>query len=130
MIQYFQVFEYFSQKEKKKPSSLEYSNISSSILILFKYSDTFQICPISILKLFQIRIRGKNIGNVHALYLPNPKHSKLIKDSKYNLIEIQQEWNSWKLREVWFDCFLFLFLLKIKNSDKNVFGWISVFIFS
>jgi len=25
------------------------------------------------------------------------------------------------IREVWFDCFIFLFLLKTKNDDKNVF---------
>jgi len=31
---------------------------------------------------------------------------------------------------VWFDCFLFLFSLKIKNGDENVFGWISIFMFS
>jgi len=31
---------------------------------------------------------------------------------------------------VWFGCFLFSFSLKIENDDGNVFGWISVFIFS
>ena len=35
-----------------------------------------------------------------------------------------------KDKGVWFGCFLFLFLLKIENGDKDVFDWIFVFIFS
>ena len=31
---------------------------------------------------------------------------------------------------VWFGFFLFSFSLEIENDDGNVFGWISVFIFS
>ena len=34
------------------------------------------------------------------------------------------------LRGVWFDFFLFLFSLEIENGDENLFGWISIFIFS
>jgi len=35
-----------------------------------------------------------------------------------------------RLGGVWFGCFLFLFSLKTKNGDENVFGWISENIFS
>ena len=34
-----------------------------------------------------------------------------------------------RLGGVWFGCFLFLFSLKTKNGDENVFGWISENIF-
>ena len=34
------------------------------------------------------------------------------------------------LGDVWFDCFLCSFSLEIKNGEVDVFGWISVFIFS
>ena len=34
------------------------------------------------------------------------------------------------LEDVWFGCFLFLFLLKIKNDNENRFGWIFENIFS
>jgi len=35
-----------------------------------------------------------------------------------------------QLGSVWFGCFLFSFSLEIENGDGNVFGLISVFIFS
>ena len=31
---------------------------------------------------------------------------------------------------VWFDYFMFSFSLEIENGDENMFGWISIFIFS
>lgn len=36
----------------------------------------------------------------------------------------------WFIRDVWFYCFLFSFLLKTENGDENMFSWISKNIFS
>ena len=33
-------------------------------------------------------------------------------------------------RGIWFDCFLFLFLVKTENGDENMFNWIFKNIFN
>jgi len=41
--------------------------------------------------------------------------------SHVNVDENNLAW-VWKLGGVWFNCFLFSFLLEIKNDDKNMLG--------
>ena len=53
------------------------------------------------------------------LYKKDGRNSK-------TLIKLSKELPN--LGNVWFVCFLFSFSLEIKNGDRNVFHWISIFI--
>ena len=47
------------------------------------------------------------------------------------IFSLQQNFLNGKMLDVvWFDCFLFSFSLRIENGNRNVFDWISIFIFN